>query len=72
MPLEISNPGLLWTVVSLTAVWETAWKGIALWRAARNRRLAWYVCILVFNTAGILPIVYVFAFGRRSSTRAVA
>jgi hypothetical protein len=47
-------------------VWELAWKGVALWRAGRNGQLAWFVCLFIFNTAGILPIVYIFAFSRRA------
>ena len=29
-----------------------------MWRSARNNQLAWFVCIVVFNTMGILPIIY--------------
>jgi hypothetical protein len=46
-------------------VWELAWKGVALWRAGRNGHLAWFICLFIFNTAGILPIIYIFAFSRR-------
>jgi len=45
-------------IVALLAMWELVWKFIALWKAARNNHLAWFVCIAVINTAGILPIVY--------------
>ena len=39
-------------------IWELTWKGFALWRAARNNHIVWFVCIIVFNTVGILPIIY--------------
>ncbi len=68
MPPEFSNLGFLWVVLPLLAIWEGAWKGVALWRAARNRHLAWYVCMIIFNTAGILPIVYIFGFSRRGKS----
>lgn len=45
--------------ILLLSVWESVWKAIALWKAARNNQLTWYVCILVFNTVGILPILYI-------------
>lgn len=56
---------VFWLVIGLAAVWEMVWKGIALWRAARNGHLAWFICILIFNTLGILPIIYIFAFSKK-------
>jgi len=53
-----------WWLPILVA-WEMAWKGVALWRAGRNRQLAWFICLFIFNTAGILPIIYIFAFSRK-------
>jgi hypothetical protein len=47
----------LWLFVIL-AFWELAWKGLALWRAARRGERYWFVAILFINTAGILPIFY--------------
>jgi len=43
-------------------VWSLVWKGWALWRAARNTHKAWYIIMLILNTAGILEIIYIFAF----------
>jgi Family of unknown function (DUF5652) len=39
-------------------VWELAWKGVALWRAGQNNQKGWFVALLLINSAGILPIVY--------------
>ena len=39
-------------------IWESVWRFIALWKAGRNNELAWFICIAIFNTAGILPIIY--------------
>jgi len=39
-------------------IWELVWKGFALWKAARNNHAVWFVCIFIFNTLGILPIIY--------------
>ncbi len=54
-------------VIPILAVWEGIWKGFALWRAARNSHLAWYICIVIFNTIGILPIVYIFGFSKKKA-----
>ncbi len=49
----------------ILGIWELVWKAIALWKSARNNQLAWYVFILVLNTAGILPIVYILWFQKK-------
>ena len=53
---------LLLPVLILLALWDGTWKVIALWKSARNNQLAWFVCIAIFNTLGILPIVYILFF----------
>ena len=45
--------------VVLVGVWSTVWKGIALWKAARNSQIAWFVVLVILNTAGILEIIYI-------------
>lgn len=47
-------------VILVAVIWESVWKLIALWRSARNDHLAWFICIAIFNTVGILPIIYLF------------
>ena len=56
--------GIMW-LIALLVVWEAAWKGVALWRAGRNAHLAWFICLFIFNTLGILPIIYIFAFSKK-------
>ena len=46
----------------LLVLWALAWKGYALWRAAKNDQKYWYIAILVINLLGILEIVYLFFF----------
>jgi hypothetical protein len=45
-------------VVLAVVLWDTAWKGIALWRAARKGQLPWFVAILFSNSAGAVPMAY--------------
>ena len=54
-------------LIAALAIWEAVWKAIALWRAVVNRQLAWFICIFIFNTVGILPIVYLYFFGKRKT-----
>jgi len=40
-------------------IWDATWKLIGMWKAGRNNELAWFLCIAIFNTMGILPIIYI-------------
>jgi hypothetical protein len=55
---------LLWFIPLL--VWDFAWKGIALWKSAKNHQMKWFIALLVLNTVGILPIVYLKFFQIKS------
>ena len=50
------------TVIIILAIWDGVWKLIALWKSARNNQLAWFICLAIFNTIGILPILYILCF----------
>ncbi|RJQ22449.1 hypothetical protein C4580_00135 [Candidatus Woesearchaeota archaeon] len=47
-------------------IWELIWKGIALWKCGRNNQLVWFVVILLINSLGIVPIVYLLFFQKKS------
>lgn len=71
MPTELVCPffpnlTLMWTVTSLVVAWSMAWKGIALWRAGRNSHLVWFIVLFIVNSLGILPIIYIFAFSKKT------
>ena len=50
-------------------IWEAIWKGIGMWKSARNNQLYWYIAMLVLNTAGILPIIYIVWFQKKKKHR---
>lgn len=47
---------LVWLIPLI--LWEMAWKGVALWKAGKNRQKNWFIAVFLLNTAGILPIIY--------------
>jgi hypothetical protein len=55
-------PNVLFILIIILVIWEGIWKGIGLWRSGRNNQLVWFVCIFIFNTLGILPIIYLLFF----------
>jgi len=54
-------------VFIILIIWSMVWKAMALWRAARNNHLAWYIVLMLLNTAGILDILYYFIWGKKKS-----
>lgn len=48
-------------------LWSIAWKGWALWVAARKGSKPWYIALLVINTAGILEILYIYVFSKNDA-----
>jgi hypothetical protein len=54
---------ILWLLPFM--IWESVWKGIGMWKSARNGQIKWFVCILIFNTVGILPIIYIKFFQKK-------
>ncbi|MBU0628966.1 MAG: hypothetical protein KKC75_07280 [Nanoarchaeota archaeon] len=48
----------LLSVLIPAVIWDLIWKGLALWKAARKKRYIWFIALLVLNTIGILPIIY--------------
>ena len=49
-------------LILVVIVWSLILKGFALWYAARGSQKAWYIVLLVINTAGILEIIYLIWF----------
>ncbi len=52
-------------VFAIVIIWSLVWKGIALWRSARNGHTAWFVVLLIVNTVGILEIIYILTAGKK-------
>lgn len=51
--------------VILLLAWSLAWKGWALWRAAKNDQKAWYIAVLLINFFGLLEITYLVFFQKK-------
>jgi methionyl-tRNA synthetase len=46
-------------------IWMTIWKGIALWKSARNSHKKWFIFLFLLNTLGLLEIIYIFFFSKK-------
>jgi len=46
-------------------IWTIIWKGIALWKSARDGSKPWFIVLLILNTCGLLEILYIYVFGKK-------
>ncbi|MCD6569065.1 hypothetical protein J7K70_02940 [bacterium] len=57
-----SNPVFLYILIA----WSLLWKGLALWKSARQGQKWWFIVLLIINTLGLLEILYIFVFSREN------
>jgi len=51
--------------IFLAVILEITLKGFALWRAAQRGEKGWFVALMVINTVGIFPLVYLLVTGKK-------
>ena len=66
----LSNPVNQAIFIVLT-VWSLVWRGVALWKSARNNQRNWFLAFLIINTFGILEIIYIFYFVKKKEAEQV-
>jgi hypothetical protein len=57
------TPGMGLLVI-LVVAWSLIWKGLALWKAAREGSKPWFIVLMIVNTVGILEILYLYVFSK--------
>jgi hypothetical protein len=60
----IEQLGISIWVLAVIFIWAYAWKLLALWKAGRKNSPVWFVILALFNTIGILEILYIFVFSK--------
>ncbi len=60
---------IFFIILIIIMIWSGIWKAIALWKSARNKQIAWFIVLCVFNTIGILEILYI-AFWQKDKNSA--
>ncbi len=66
--LSLDTPIVGW-IVMVALFWELIWKGLALWRCGRKNQPVWFIFILILNTVGILPIIYLILSKNKKSKK---
>jgi methionyl-tRNA synthetase len=62
---DLAFLGGLLALLPLIMIWSLVWKGMALWRAAKNDSKNWFIALLLINTMGILEILYLYVWGKK-------
>lgn len=57
-------------LIPLLILWDVIWRGLALWKSARNGQVYWFIILLLVNSLGILPIVYIKFFQKTTKAKA--
>lgn len=58
-------------ILLLIIAWTLPWKGVALWKSARNKQTGWFIALLILNTLAILEIIYIFYFSKKRSPNSI-
>ena len=53
-------------LITLVLIWTIFLKGLSLWKSARNSQKGWFVALLIINTLGLLEIIYLLFFQKKS------
>ncbi len=61
----MENQWIIWLII----LWTLPWKGVALWKAAKQSQKWWFIPLLVLNTLAILEILYIFIFSKKKRTQ---
>lgn len=56
------NLSLFILPVVILAFWDLIWKLMAMWKAAKRDQTVWFICLGIFSTVGILPIIYLLIY----------
>ncbi len=66
--INSQNPWMA-AIIVILVIWTIPWKGWALWTAARRGGKIWFIALLIINTMGILDILYIFIFSKKSTEK---
>jgi len=65
----VEFPLTFWVGIAVVAIWEAVWKLIAMWKAAHKDSVVWFIVLAIFNTVGILPILYIYFFSEMGNKK---
>ena len=64
MVFETLSQELIILIIVVSFI-DLALRGYALWKSARRGQSGWFVALLILNTMGILPVIYLLLFSKK-------
>jgi len=58
------SPETLSIIIVVIAVWDLAWRCVAVIKSTKLNQPLWSIAFILFQTIGILPILYIFVFSK--------
>ncbi len=52
------NQNNWFSIIFLFLILDLVLKGLALWKSAKKNQNVWFIALLVVNSMGILPLIY--------------
>jgi len=52
-------------IMLLLVVWTLVWKCYSVWTASKKNHKKWFIALIIFNTLGILDIIYIFYIAKK-------
>ena len=65
----IAGLGAFFWILIILVIIDVILKGFAMWRAAGRNSKVWFWVLLIFNTLGILPLIYLIATMEKRSAK---
>jgi len=62
-------PNQMWGWIIPLAILDLALRGFALYRSARNGQKVWFIFLLLINSVGILPAIYLLTNKEKKSKK---
>lgn len=62
-------PNTAWGILIPLAILDLVLRGYALWRSARSGQNVWFVALLIVNSLGILPAIYLLINKDKTKTK---
>ena len=69
LSLVASQLGVAIWVFIIIAIWEGVWTAIAMWRAAKNNHMLWFIIFFLVNLLAIPEIVYIILTRKKKAKR---
>lgn len=58
----------MWLIWAIT-IWDLAWRAVGVWKSTMKKQPIWSVVFVLFQTLGILPILYIFVFSKMNGKK---